>query len=231
MGRFWKPGDEIVFRHVHGGEIRYAAPYRVVEDSAQRTVLFLPHFSVVYSIVDGRLRPQQWDASVLRIIEPEKWYSLLFFWSSDDERTPLQWYANIEVPAKRYAQGFESSDLILGVVISPDGSPVIRKDAEDFEAAVRSGILTEWQATSARNAADEVTAAAESRTGPFSEGWPAWKPDPDIDALLPEDWWLVDGHPHSDREPDWEYYTDDDVLNWSVECVRWSRREVDALSG
>ena len=227
MADFWEPDDEIVFRHVHDGEIRFAAPYRVVEDTAQRTVLYLPSFSVVYSVVDGRLRPQQWDASVLRIIEPEKWYSLLFFWSSDDERTPLQWYANVEVAAKRYSQGFESTDLILDVLISPDRSQVTRKDLDEFEAAVSSGVLAEAQAASARRAADDVIEAAKSGTGPFGEGWPGWKPERNIVTVLPDDWWLVDGNPPSDTEPDWEHYTDDDVLNWSVELVRRRRRERD----
>src|SRR5215207_10157035 len=101
MVEYWAPGEEVVFRHVEDGVLRYAAPSRVIEDSEERSVLDLPRFSVVYTMNGERLVPCQWEASVLRIIERGRWYSLLFFWDVESSR-PLHWYVNLEEPARRY---------------------------------------------------------------------------------------------------------------------------------
>lgn len=225
MTKYWLPGETVIFRHLEADSVRFAAPYRVVEDSARRTVLYMPRFSVVYSLEGNRLAPAQWNASVLRIIEPGAWYSLLFFWSANAERTPMHWYLNLEEPARRFDGGFESRDLILDVILAPEGGVPEWKDSAEFETAVTSGLISIETAERVRSAAADVIAKAETTDGPFAENWPLWQAADDTVSVLPDRWWVVEGQALSELEPNYDLYTDDEHLDWAVELVRRVRRE------
>ena len=204
----WQRGETVVHQEVSDGRLWAARPLIVVEDTAQRTLLWIPHGTVRKVPITPPTRPDPgdvqartiaslehrdwmlgehvWDVSSLWIVRPGDWYTILVSWRPDGSH--LGWYVNLQEPMRRNPIGFEAMDLMLDIVVEPDLS-WRWKDREEFDEIVERGIF-------APDLGDQVQATAlsliediEQGRAPFCDAWPSWTPDRSWPApQLPADW-------------------------------------------
>jgi len=163
-----------------------ALPMRVVSDGPERTVLFLapgtafrgaraPGGGPVRDLSDWVSQDVVWaEGSLIRLVEPGAWHCV------DVEFGPGGrfdgWYVNFQTPVRRSPTGIDTVDLVLDLVVAPDGG-VRRKDEEDFALAVAQGHLDAATAERVLDDAERVTAAATAGAAPFDERhWLTWRP-------------------------------------------------------
>ena len=194
----WKPGDSVLLRGVLDGTVRWAFPHTVVEDTAERVVLFMRPG------VEGRCIPRDSTGDYLERfgagIEPEPYvwawnrvlwltrfgerHSLGLFWD-DSSGDFLGWYVNLQTPLQRSALGFDSLDHALDVWIEPDGS-WRWKDEADLARCVELEIFGEAEADDIRAEGERAIAALPKL---LPTGWEDWQPDPAWPApTLPANW-------------------------------------------
>lgn len=200
MPQHFKHGDVIYLRYA--GRVSGVAagfPVRVVEDGHERTILYLAADTAYrrntrIDIVDWErngLSNEYTNAvwtrhSVLRIMYPDKPYSVWIMWDSGNGKHRC-WYVNIEAPFIRTKSGFETTDYELDAVISPDFE-WRWKDEEELAEIVKAGIFTPEFALEIRGMGLDAKARLEARREPFNEPWPEWKPEPGWGPLsMPDD--------------------------------------------
>lgn len=190
----WQRGQTVVHQEVWSGRIWAARPLRVVADTAERTLLWMPYGTHRKVPVTPPTRPDPpdvhrraienlhrrdwvlgdhvWDVSCLWIVKPSVWHSIWVSWRPDGSH--LGWYVNFQRPMQRNPVGFEAMDLALDIVVEPDRS-WRWKDREEFDEIVARGIfdaeLAERVETEARSVIDDI----EHRRAPFDEPWPQWR--------------------------------------------------------
>ena len=84
---------------------------------------------------------------------------------------------NFERPYRRTAIGFDTTDLIIDLVIEPDGTYRWR-DVDEYEQGRRLGIVDDTDHAAVEKAREQALAMFEQRTGPFEEQWVSWRRDP-----------------------------------------------------
>ena len=148
----WRPGETVVHQEVWAGRLWAARPLRVLDDSRERTLLWIPHGTrrkvpktsphrpdppdiqgrTIESLQHGDwvIGDHTWDVSSLWILRPDEWHSTWVSWRPDGSH--LGWYVNLQRPMRRNPIGFEAMDLMLDVVAEPDLS-WSWKDREEFE--------------------------------------------------------------------------------------------------
>ena len=182
----FEPGDVVVCRELCNGEVMTALPMRVVADSPARTVLYLaadtafrgartPAGGKVTDLSDWVLTDIVWaGGSFVRILEPDLWHCIDVEFDADGMF--CGWYVNFQEPLRRTPSGFDTVDLVLDLVVAPDGS-VRRKDEEDFAAAVAAGHISHEVASLVLADASSVTEAVARMAAPFDErNWLTWRP-------------------------------------------------------
>lgn len=93
-----------------------------------------------------------------------------------DTRILRNWYINFETPVVRTADGFETGDHGLDLIIERDGT-LIWKDVEDLDAMLKSGRLTPDEVLDILAAARTVI--EEIRRGErWWTAWDNWTPSP-----------------------------------------------------
>jgi protein associated with RNAse G/E len=91
------------------------------------------------------------------------------------------WYVNLQRPLAWSRFGFDSMDLVLDIVVRPDGAWSWKDEAE-FAEGRRRGLVTADEERAIKAHGEEVLRMLDERRGPFDEAWVAWRP--------PEDWTL-----------------------------------------
>jgi protein associated with RNAse G/E len=204
----WERGRTIVHQEVWDGRLWAARPLTVVDDTPERSLLWIPygtrrrvpvtpphrrdppdiHRRTIDNLVhrDWHLGHHVWDVSSLWILRPDDWHSTLVSWRPDGSH--LGWYVNLQRPMRRHRFGFEAMDLMLDVVAEPDLS-WRWKDREEFEEIVERRLLPADVAEQVMTEALAVIADIEHRRAPFDEPWPHWRPDPSWGLpCLPSGW-------------------------------------------
>lgn len=105
----------------------------------------------------------------------QAWYSIWLSW--DETGKHLGWYVNFQEPFRRTEIGFQTMDLMLDLVVQPDGAWVV-KDEGEFDELVSRTLI---DAATEQRVRQEVTTVAdmiESGVEPFNEEWVNWRPDP-----------------------------------------------------
>ena len=188
-------GISALVRHIWRRRVLYAEPVTVVEDTAERVVVFLRAGTAMKSTrIDfstatiGRTVDKEWHSTdVLKIMEPGAWFAIWAIWRRDGGPF-LGWYVNLQEPFRRTTAGFDTWDLTLDIVVSPD----LRwrwKDEDDFSRAQELGWITPRSARNVRIAAQSAIERIENKTAPFNEPWPSWRPDPAWEIpVLPAAW-------------------------------------------
>jgi hypothetical protein len=89
------------------------------------------------------------------------------------------WYINFQEPLRRVPGGFESMDLTLDLLISPDLQRWQWKDEDEFvDIGIVGGWYTHAQLAHLKSYGERIAAEAKAGRPPFNEPWPAWRPDP-----------------------------------------------------
>ena len=129
MTEYFKPSDIVVLRGIeHDGELEMLISTRVVEDSEQRTFLYVSDGApmrggghrLMARVRDPgvaiQLTPENWRGTeFVSIHYPDRMYSVWAMWKMPERKFQC-WYVNIEPPLKRTADGFDMTELaeILG---------------------------------------------------------------------------------------------------------------------
>lgn len=123
------------------------------------------------SIISAR---RVWEGSgVLRVLPLDACYSVLHFW--DAAGAFASWYVNFETRKLRRDFGIETVDLVLDLVILPDGSHHW-KDEDELEPAIEAGWLTHQQASEARAAGQEILGRFDAWLAEIGD-WRSFQPD------------------------------------------------------
>jgi hypothetical protein len=191
----WRPGQTTLVRYVFRGELHCACPVVVVEDTAERLILFTPMGSLTQrgdiDLATGRfetVRPHVWHTTdSLKILEPGAGFSIAAMYRGGGGPF-ICWYIDLLEPWRRAGGGIATWDLTLDIVAAPDLSWRM-KDEDHFARIQELGWVTPEEARGIRRNADRVIARIESKAPPFNEPWPDWRPDPSWPMpVLPEDW-------------------------------------------
>lgn len=196
--KHWCAGEVIPIRYVSRGKVSFAQPGIVVEDSAERLIVFAPEGMVTqFSDIDfrkgtiGEPHPHVWHTTHnLRIFEPGKGtcISAMFLAKTGNF---LCWYIDLIEPFRRTADGVVTWDLSLDIVVAPDFTWKM-KDEDHFQWIQDLGWVTPERAKQMLLDKDEMIARIERRDRPFNEDWPNWRPDPSWTIpQLPADWATV----------------------------------------
>lgn len=101
----------------------------------------------------------------------------------------LCWYINLQEPLRRTPLGFDSMDLALDIVISPDRSQWRWKDEDEFAGLIELGLITSSKAHAIRSEGEKVIKLAKNNQTPFCDGWENWSPPEEWEIPeFPKDW-------------------------------------------
>ena len=118
-----------------------------------------------------------WEGhGVLMLQRPEEMHAVWVFWEGPERRFD-GWYVNIQEPFRRTVDGYDTQDLELDVLVSPDGTWIV-KDDDFLEQRVAEGRFTEPQIASVRAEARRIASALDAGDRWWSDGWAQWMPDP-----------------------------------------------------
>jgi hypothetical protein len=92
-------------------------------------------------------------------------------------RTFAQWYVNFQEAPRRTADGFDTYDQELDIVLQPDGSWRL-KDDELMDPWVERGRFTPVEVETIRAEAARVGEALDRGERWWDEAWADWEPDP-----------------------------------------------------
>jgi hypothetical protein len=211
MAQRWDPGDLIVRREVLGlapGFHPEPAPpwYRrawegvpvfVVRDTEDELVTYLPEGGEIgfadgaWPTSDGRHpwypKPRWEGHGCLMVQRPGDPYAVWHFWTGPD-RTFACWYINLQADFVRTAVGYDTQDLELDLVVSPDGTCTV-KDLELLDVRVAEGRFTSGLAEWIRELGRDLEAELRAGRRWWDPSWADWTP-PDAwrDARLPAGW-------------------------------------------
>lgn len=183
-------GDHVLFRDVYEGRIRAIIPMTVVEDTRERTVLYLAvgtPFMLPANADDEltrdvvgfhHLTELRWEGfEQLLIIPAQASHAVIARWSGRPRRL-VEWYINLQAPLRTTHLGFDTTDHALDLIISADRTGLQWKDTEQLSHLVERGYFTQADSNSFYAEAERVVAAAGAGLPPFTDGWERWRPDP-----------------------------------------------------
>jgi uncharacterized protein len=177
---------DAVWRDVHRGRVWRAQACRIVEETAELLVLWIPAGAPAKVPAGGlRIPVDDWelvDTAPKReqvcVARRGRAHSIYVFWRHDREVD--HWYVNFERPLRRTPVGVDTFDEKLDLIVSPAGR-FRWKDEDELEQAAAAGLLDP----------DEVRAEARRVLDewPFPTGWEDWRPPPEWPIpQLPEGW-------------------------------------------
>lgn len=113
---------------------------------------------------------------LLIVWQPKAAHAVHLHWRSETWE-PDGFYVNLQEPMTETADGFETTDQFLDIVV--DANLNWRwKDEDELEEAVVVGRLTIGEARAIRAEGERVVADIEARRWPFDGSFDGWRPDP-----------------------------------------------------
>jgi predicted RNA-binding protein associated with RNAse of E/G family len=183
------PGDPIVLRELAAGRVWSGRPAIVVRDDPDLRMLFAPAGITIWVASDDRgnelrlpvgswtLRPRvQTDWHALSFAWPDERFAVLALWHPDWRF--WRWYVNVEDVLRPTSLGFDTTELLLDVVIEPDRRSWAWKDEDEIERALALALVTPDDAADRRRAADRGRRRVMAAEPPFDRDWRTWRPDP-----------------------------------------------------
>jgi len=183
----WSPGQVVLRREVlNDGRVWLTAPVVVVRDDPELLATYLPegtpfHFpDGDWPSANGR-HPWhgrgRWEGNGLLMLQrPGDSYAVWIFWHGA-EREFRGWYVNLQEPFRRTAEGYDTQDLELDIVVSTTGSWEW-KDDELLEERIREGRFSAGQVAEIRAVGAAVAADLDAGRRWWSDDWARWAPDP-----------------------------------------------------
>lgn len=156
------PGDDLVWAVFPGVEMLSRAPY--VE--ALRTGVKAHHLDEL-AAGEWTLASAPLESGTILVFQLRNTYfSVMLFFKENGEFR--RWYVNFERPYRRTSIGFDTSDLLVDLVIEPDGA-YRWKDEEEYEQGRRLGLVSDTDHVRVKEAREQALAMVEQRLGPFEE--------------------------------------------------------------
>ncbi len=193
------PATVVTYRELWAGRVMTALPMRVVVDTGDALVLYLapetafraarsPDGGPVRDLEDWVSVPQIWTGgSLVRIVPRERWYAVDLEY--DAERAFVGYYVNFQEPLRATTRGFDTVDLVLDIVINPDGEWRM-KDEDDFADAVAAGHIGRETAELLRGEAARLLTVVEREGTPIqAQEWLDWRPPSDWDVPVLVNGW------------------------------------------
>ena len=212
--RSWKPGARILQQDLWGGRLVTVRPVTVVEDRADRLVLYthpkapyrsnalrdryampvVERIDLWYKLVGTPLEERvSGDYHFLSITPPNAWHSVWLVW--DLKWQVRWWFVNSQSPIRRTSRGIVVLDHALDIQIKPDLSWTW-KDRDEYDELVRREWFTDEDQASIWAEAQRMAHVVSEKGPPFSDGWENWRPNPAWPVpALPHDWDALDGYP------------------------------------
>lgn len=147
MPELWRSGDQVVMRHVRGDWL-WAVAATVVEDAGHSVALYVrpgngmsrmgdAERSPTRAFVHATTRvPDAWvDHHMLMLIREGDRHAVQLFWT-EHEWESAAGTSTSKSRWRRIAQGFESMDLTLDLVIAPGLERWSWKDEDEFEYGI-----------------------------------------------------------------------------------------------
>ncbi|MEM9561946.1 MAG: DUF402 domain-containing protein [Actinomycetota bacterium] len=166
-----------------------AMPMRVIADGPDLSVLHLaaettflaaraPDGGPVRDLADWRSVLATWvGGSFVRLLAAEHWYCVDVQFDANGEFAGYD--INFQLPLLRGPDRFDTVDLVLDLVVAPDGTTVT-KDLHDFERAVADGHLTVGVAGRVRSEAERLRRLCDDGSVPLgADEWTSWRPPPE----------------------------------------------------
>jgi len=110
----------------------------------------------------------------LSLTIPGSLFSVWLFWQPG-YRGLRCWYVNLEEPIYRVGCGFEFKDMVLDMVVSPDGTEFRWKDEAEFAEMIELGLISREKADLLRETGVKALELLRSGESPF-ERWRDWVP-------------------------------------------------------
>lgn len=188
-------------RDVFDGRLWTASPYRVLSaNESAATVTLWPGVATLAAtefiesvrtgdeaireqalatIASGAYRLGEWVwrwNSVVTELVSGRWFTVGRMYGPDG--TFRCWYVNFERPPTWRGDGWDTFDLLVDLVVEPDGSRRW-KDEDEYAQGRRLGLVTDSEHSAVQTAREEAVALVEARRGLFSDdATAAWQPDP-----------------------------------------------------
>lgn len=191
----------MVLREFHADRIWEARPAFVLRDTGDALSFFIPEGTLPMRATDDggsvlRVPPAGWSLtpaprpgrrSIRSFASTAHPHAVLAIW--DAGWKPRCWYVNLQLPMRRSPVGFDTTDLFLDLVGTPDARDWTWKDEDELAEALDAGIVD--VATAERIRVEAMGLAETVRAGepPFDGDPWAWRPDTSWGIpTLPEDW-------------------------------------------
>ena len=192
----WVPGDKVLLRGVWFKKIWFAIVAYVVQDTDDLIALYW-HAGTPNRVPTKRITGQDflvnqqlpliestWTrTNLLTLVKPGASHSVEVMKEAQTGEF-LCWYINLQKPYQRTPVGFDTMDLALDIVISPDRSQWHWKDEDEFEALISLGLISTPEAQNIRNEGLRVIQHSEHNRSPFCDGWETWTPP--VDWHIPQ---------------------------------------------
>jgi hypothetical protein len=191
----WTSGECVVFHEVWDGRVWAARPMTVVQDEGDALALWFPRGTPWRAPTTPPTRPRAatrgerlatcaargewvfaeaiWDVDTLMLMRAGDWYAVWVSWLPSGAH--WGWYVNLQEPFRRTRGGVETMDLVLDVIVDPDGT-WRWKDEDELDEFVRQGVFDPELAERLRRKALGVVERARRREPPFDESWLHWRP-------------------------------------------------------
>jgi hypothetical protein len=200
----WNAGDVIVFRGVGQKGIWYVLPVFVVQDTPSLLALYWPSGTCGkwrmkskeervtprdVMLTPMKLIDRTWDTTdVLMLITPGASHAVYVMWE-EGQKNLLCWYINLQDPIVRTPIGFDTRDLVLDIVFSPDKAGWQWKDEDQLAEAVSLGLFSDEEGRMVRAEGERVIKLVCENQPPFCDGWEKWTPPTAWDRPdLPSNW-------------------------------------------
>ncbi len=130
------------------------------------------------ALADLRVRPVETVETLNKLYfwRPGRWSRVNLGWDPACG-TFMGWYVNFEQPVAAAPTGIWGKDLVLDLLIAPDGSST-PKDEGDFEQAIAQGIVPDQLRALFAAEIAIVREEVDAGTGPFATSWQHFRPDP-----------------------------------------------------
>jgi hypothetical protein len=162
------------------------APVFVVDDGPEHLVTYMPPGAPFrfpegsWPTIDGR-HPWHgragWQGNgCLMVQRPGEHYAVWHFWDGPD-REFVCWYLNLQTAFVRTADGYETQDLELDLVVFADGAHIV-KDEEVLDDRVSEGRYTPELVTWIRQYGRRLIQRLEAGGPWWDRSWAEWEPDP-----------------------------------------------------
>jgi protein associated with RNAse G/E len=195
----FESGDTVVRRDAFRGKVWSAHALRVVQDTPEALVAGCrPGADVIAAttwiqwlltgdddvrkqaipnLAAGRWQLDKWqwrDTAHLLWSPPQAWFSVNAFYDLSDGHRLDCWYINFERPRRSTTIGFDTFDLLLDLVVTPDLSMWTWKDEDEYAQGRRLGVISDADHEAVGQARDQAVAMIEQGEGPFAD-WRTWR--------------------------------------------------------